>query len=48
MRESMVRQRQGKVQRAVVPFIINIAEGINFSSKLSLLQKFTKRVTFVV
>ena len=30
----MVRQRQGKAQRAVVPFIINITMEINFSSKV--------------
>ena len=30
----MVRQRQGKVLRAVVPFIVNITEEINFSSKV--------------
>ena len=30
----MVRQRQGKARRAVVPFIVNITMEINFSGKV--------------
>ena len=40
----MVRQRQGKARRAVVPFIINITMEMNFLSKVYFKSLVIKRI----